>query len=396
MIAARSSAVGLLVVLLGMSWAVAQETPPSPPPPAGGNDVVTVKVRGEGIGKEGAIKDALRKAVEQGGQNEIASRSKTKDFAIEYDVVLARASGLVKDYKVLSTKESDGITIVEIEAQVSKKLIDATWADVQIVLKQLGRPKIMVIFTEVIHDLERVEANREIVQRSSLLTTRIERKLLDLGFKLVNPDQMKEIDRKKAETAALENDTATLKSIANNYGAAICLKGVSRASGPQRTTAAGIELFMWETDVTIQAFWTETGDAIFSNSLVGTRSGSRVGGPAGATKALEKSGIKLADASVYDLLEAWARGTAGGVGDLIVEVRNVATVNQSIEIRKALAAVKGVEEVQKDGAKGTVKYTVVTQLSAEDFVEALVEIKFDEFKLEIEDQKSKTIVCTVK
>ncbi|MFQ5424977.1 MAG: hypothetical protein ACE5F9_13495, partial [Phycisphaerae bacterium] len=47
-----------------------------------GQDIVTIKVKGHGIGRDGAVKDALRKAVEQGGQNEIASRSKTKDFAL--------------------------------------------------------------------------------------------------------------------------------------------------------------------------------------------------------------------------------------------------------------------------------------------------------------------------
>jgi hypothetical protein len=366
------------------------------PSQAAAEDIVTVKVRGEGLDKDAAVKDALRKAVEQGGKNEIASHSKTKDFALEYDVVLARATGLVKDYKVLSSRESAGITIAEVEAQVSKTLIDATWADVTLLLKQLGRPKIMIMFTEVIHDLERPEGSREIVQRSSILGTRIERKLLKLGFKLVNPEQIKEIDRKKAELAAAQDDVGTLQAIATSYGAAIYIKGQSRASGPQKSnTPAGV-LNMWETDVTIQGFWTETGDAIFSNTLVGTRGGSRVAGPPGGRQALEKSGGKLADASVYDMLEAWTRGTAGGVGDIIVEVRGVTSIKQAIEIKKALAAVNGVDEVERDGAKGTVKYTVVTAMNAESYVEHMVEFSFDGFEIEIEDQKSKTIVCTIK
>ncbi|MBN2561899.1 MAG: hypothetical protein JXQ75_13315 [Phycisphaerae bacterium] len=360
------------------------------------DDIVVVKVKGEGIDKDSAVKDALRHAVEEGGKNEIASRSKTKDFALEYDVVLARASGLVKDYKVLSEKESQGVTTVQIEAKVSKTLIDATWADVAIVLKQLGRPKIMVIFTEIIHDLDRVESNREIIQRSSVLGTQIERKLLKLGFKLVNPGQMKEIDRKKAEVAAMEDDTAALKALASSYGAAIYIKGESRATGPQRTTAAGVKLHMWETDVTIQGFWTETADAIFSNTLVGGRSGSRVAGPPGGRKALEKSGAKLADASVYDMLEAWSRGTMGGGGDIIVEVHNVADIKQAIQIKQTLAGVQGVEEVIKDGVKGTVKYTVVTNMTAETYVEHMIKFTFDGFKLDFEDQKMKTIVCSVK
>lgn len=360
------------------------------------DDLVIVKVKGQGVSKDGALKDALRRAVEQGGQQEIASKSQTKDFALELDVVLSRAAGLVKDYKVLGETSANGVVTVEIEAKVSKKLIDATWAEVAILLKQLGRPKIMVIFTEIIHDLTREEPSREIVQRDSILGTAIERKLLQLGFKLVNPGQMKEIDRKKAEAAAMEDNTEALKAIASNYGAQVYIKGTSRASGPQVTTAAGIELNMWESDVTIQGFWTETGDAIFSNTMTGVRGGSRVAGPIGGRQTLEKTGQKLADASVYDLLESWTRGTAGGVGDVIIDVSGVADVKQSIAIKKALEGIAGVEEVVKDGAKGQVKYTVQSHMTAEALTEHLIELKFEGFTLDVEDQKSKTIVCKVK
>lgn len=357
------------------------------------DDVVVVKCQGEGLDKDGALKDALRHAIEQGGKNEIASKSQTKDFQLEYDVVLARATGLVKDYVILKERGGAGSFFIDIEAKVSKKLIDATWADVAIELKKLGRPKIMLICTEVIHDLERPEETREVVQRSSIMSTAIERKLAKLGFKLVNPEQMKDIEKKDAELATASDDVGKLKSLASSYGAAIYIKGQSRSTGPDKTNTPAGQLNMWESDITLQCFWTETGDVIFSNTSTGIRGGSRVAGPAGARQTLEKTGQKLADACVYDLLEAWTRGTAGGVGDIIVEVSNVATIKQAIDIKKALSSVKGVEEVNKDGAKGTVRFTVVTAMSAEEFVEHVVEMKFDDFKIEVEDQKMKTIKC---
>ncbi len=359
-------------------------------------DIVTVKVTGQGIDEQSAIKDGLRKAVEQGGQSEIASRSKTQDFALEYDVVLARSSGLVKDHKVLSKSERDGITTVNLECKVSKSLIDATWADVAIELKKLGRPKIMVIFKEVIHDLERPEGSREIVQRSSALGTTIMRRLTKLGFKLVSEGQIQAIMEKRKELAAAEDDVATLKQIAKDFGADIFIKGYARGSGPQRSETPAGTLYMWETDVTIEGFWTETGDMIFANSTAGTRGGSRVGGPPGATMALNKTGEKMAEASIYDLLEQWTRGTAGGVGDIIVEVRGLANIKNALTIKKGLETVQGVEEVRRAGAKDTVRYTVVTAMSAEEFVEHLVELSFEGFELEVEDQKMKTIICTCK
>lgn len=360
------------------------------------DDIVVVKVQGQGIDEDSAVKDALRRAIEQGGKSEIFSKSQTKDFALEYDVVLSRANGIVIDRKILSKNTAQGVTTVEIEAKVSKKILDATWGEVAILLKQLGRPKIMVIFTEIIHDVTRNEPNRETIQLDSILGARIERKLIKLGFKIVNPGQMKEIDRKKAEVAATEGNTDALKSLASSYGAQVYLKGTSRASGPEQTTAAGINLNMWESDVTIQGFWTETADAIFTNSMTGVRGGSRVPGPAGGRQTLEKAGEKLADASVFDLLEAWTRGTAGGVGDIIIEVSGVADIKQSIAIKKALQEIPGVEEVVKDGVKGVVKYTVQTNMTADTFVEHMVEAKFDGFTLDIEDQKSKTIVAKIK
>lgn len=359
------------------------------------DDVVVVTVEGQGLDKDGALKDALRKAIERGGQNEIASKSQTRDFQLEYDVILARATGIVKDYEIIRETSGAGIVSVEIKAKVSKSLLDATWADVALELKKLGRPKIMIVFREVIHDLDRPEGTREVVQNNSQTGTYIERKLMKMGFKLVNPGAMKEIERKKAEIAAAENDVDTLKQLAGSFGAAIIIRGDSRASGPQRTKTPAGELNMWESDVTIQGFWAETGDAIFSNAVTSIRGGSRVAGPAGATQTLNKTGEKLADQSIYDLLEAWTRGTAGGVGDVIVEVRNVQHIKQGIEIRKRLAEIKGVDEVTKDGAKGTVKFTVVTSMSAEELVEYLVDFKFEDFEMEIEDQKSKTIICTV-
>ena len=359
------------------------------------DDIIVLKVHGDGISKDAALKDALRRAIEQVNM-EVFSNTKTQDFALESDVVISRASGLVKDYKILSEGSSQGLVGVDVEARVSKKLMDATWGDVAILLKQLGRPKIMILFTEIVHDIDRAEPYRETVQFDSILGTAIERKLLGLGFKLVNAGQLKEIDKKKAEAATLSNDTAALKDLATSYGAQVYIKGTSRASGPQHTNAAGIDLNMWETDVTIQAFWTETADAIFSNTMTGVRGGSRVAGPAGARQTLEKTGQKLADASVYDLLESWTRGTAGGQGDVVVDVANVADIKQSIAIKKALETLKGVEEVVKEGVKGHVKYTLQTHLTAENVTEHLVELKFDGFALDVEDQKAKTVVCKVK
>ncbi|NLE30545.1 MAG: hypothetical protein GX629_12845 [Phycisphaerae bacterium] len=356
-------------------------------------DIVSVRVRGQGIDSESALKDALRRALEKGGRLEIYSQSQTENYELIRDTILARVTGLIRDYKIVSQGEDPiGGYFVEIIARVDRQLIDATWGQVQILLEQMGRPKILVSFVERIRDYVAVP-DKDQIEMDSLLGNKIEGLLVEQGFELVDKNQIESLKKKRLEQASLDQDTGTIRALASELGADLYIVGFARASGPQMTDAYGVKLFMWETDVTLKAFWSETGQVLFSKSEVGSRSGSRTPGAPGAKKAIEKAGDKLAEECLTAILEKWSRQAVAG-GKVVLEVKGV-SFRQMMAIQDGLKQLEAVREVRRTFQKPVAKFEIVTTLSAENFAELLSELEWPEFVLEIEDQKFNTIIAEI-
>ena len=84
------------VALILPQAAIAQK---APKPKA--DEVVEVTVEGEGLNEQEATKDALRKALEQGGKIEIFSDSKVENYQLMHDTIISRAEGIVTDFKIV-------------------------------------------------------------------------------------------------------------------------------------------------------------------------------------------------------------------------------------------------------------------------------------------------------
>jgi hypothetical protein len=113
------------------------------------DDFVEVTVTGQGLSEDGARRDALRRALEEGGKVELASRSQTENFQLIRDTIFARADGIITDYKIIEQGDAaGGVKYCKIVAKVSKSAIATTWGEVQNVLDQLGRPAIAVYIQE--------------------------------------------------------------------------------------------------------------------------------------------------------------------------------------------------------------------------------------------------------
>jgi len=360
-------------------------------------EIVTVTVKGLGIDKKSALDDALRKAVEQGGKIKLYAVSKTENYVLVKDTILAQASGLVKKYDILKEGQDPlGGYYVRIRAQVDRKIIDATWGQVELLLKQLGRPKILVSFVERIYDDTLPVGHKERIDADSLLANSIEKLLLEKGFELVDKTQIGAIKQAKLKQALLAEkpDLATIRRLAGEFGAQMFIVGHSRASGPQITDTYGVKLYMWETDITLKAYWSATAAMLFADNKVGVRSGSRVSGPPGAKKAIAKTGDIMARKCLQAILQKWSQMAVGG-GKVILEVKDL-TFTQMLKIKKALEKIKGVKEVHRKWRKPRAEFEIITTDGAEAFSEKLIELEWPKFALEIEEQKFNTISASVK
>jgi hypothetical protein len=313
------------------------------------------------------------------------------------DTVISRAVGKITDYKVLTKNEGAGGTcLVTVRAKVSKKLLDATWGEVEILCKQLGRPKIMVFFAERIYDLHTPEGRRKgILDSDSQFQVMIEQRLADAGFDLVAKEQVDAIKKNKATEAAAKNDLAVMQAVAADYGAHMFIAGKANTTGPQSKAVHGVPLHMWESDVTLRGYWAESAQLLFA---AGTpekwrRGGSRVDGRPGAKQALQVTARRMADLCVEKLLGTWTRHSVSG-GEILLEVHKV-SFKQVTAIQKALKKIKDITDLNRDFKKPVAKFRIKAKISAEKLAELISEMEFEGFAVEIEDQRFNTITCSV-
>ena len=349
--------------LLGLVGAMVAIAPPTA---RAQEDVREVTVYGDGLSRDEAIKDALRRALEEGGRVEISSHSQVENFELIRDSIYARSEGIVTDYKVLGCSEGvGGVTRCEIRARVSKSAIASNWGEVQNVLDQLGRPGI------AIYILERIDG---VIQDSSILESRLENRLLEKGFVVYAGQQLRAIADKEGTDAAAEGNMSKVQAIAKDFGTQIYIEGTAQANAAGVKDLYGEPAAMYNGDAMIKMFYTDTGQLIASEPLPNWRGGARgyrEKSPQAGKKALDLAGEELVERLFQNVMRSWATRISYG-GELELEVEGINMV-QAIKIKKKLRDIPNVERVNGPSmTKGKAKFRILAKMSAETLVEYLV------------------------
>jgi hypothetical protein len=347
--------------------------------PALAEDLVKVTVTGEGISADAARNDALRRALEQGGQTEITSHSQVENFELIRDTIYSRAAGIVKDYKILEEGDgAGGIKYCKIEAMVSKSAVATAWGDVQNVLDQIGRPKVMVWIDETIDGA---------IQTSSILESKIEEKLVKSGFDVYAREQIDAITQRESADAAAEDDVAKMQALAKDFDCQIFIRGHGNANTAGVEDLYGVKAAMYNCDVQAKTYYTDTARLLASESEPNIRRGARGQmefSPQAAKTALSAAGEKIVDKTYQTVMESWATQISAG-GEIRLEVSGL-KVPDAIKLKKKLADIDGVEKVHYQMTKGIANYRIVAKMTAETFTEYLVEPEWEEL-IEITDVK---------
>lgn len=384
----------ILVCLLGCGGALAQEDSPPPrpaeKPPT--DEVRIVKVEAEGYNKDDALRQALRKALEQGAGTQIASFSNVENFTLIRDTIYSRAFGIVTDYKILKEGEGPGGSwAVTLEAKVRPSAVAQTWGEVQNVLDQIGRPKIMVWIDEKI-DGQLVD--------DSIVQSRIEELFLKAGFDLVDRKATDEIRKRESQDAADEKDAAKLARLAKDAGAQILIRGSASADRAGIRGVYGTPAAFYNCSVQARIYYTDTGKLLVSESIPvrerGVRSHKEYS-PQAARAALvaatfpdsdERREPVLATKLYESVMEQWST-LITSAGDIELEVDKL-DFKGYLAIRKALADLPGIRSVDGDFSKAAGLYRIKAQIRAETLAERLTQPPFDKW-VEVLDLKPNRI-----
>jgi hypothetical protein len=362
----------LIPVLLCCAAAFAQERPPaSEPPPAG--EAKTVTVTAEGYNRDDALKQALRKALELGAGTQIAGFSTVENYALARDTIYSRAAGIVREFKVLSEKEiAHGDWEVTIEATVRPDAVAQTWGEVQNVLDQIGRPKIMLWIDE------EIDGQR---QEHSIVETSLAEMYTKVGFDLVAREAVEDLRKREQDDAERSGDALKLARLAKEAGAHLLVRGAAHADKAGIEDLYGTPAAFYNCDVQAKVYYTDTGKVLAGESVPATRRGVRSRSefsPQAARAALVAAtfprvetrrepalAIRLFEA----VMEQWSTAITAG-GDIELEIVGVDFATY-VEIKKALAAVERVRSVDGDFTSRTAKFRIKALIGTQTFAELL-------------------------
>lgn len=380
----RLSAMSVLSAFLFigyMAWLPRAEAQAPAPPAAKADDVVVVDAEGEGTSREAAIKAALRAALEKGGKQEIFSDSKVENYQLMHDTIISRAQGIVKDYKIVDEKKVVGGTIkVLIKAQVSKSVLARSWGEVQNILQQIGRPKIMVSIQE------RIDGKTE---DQSILETLIEKPLLASGFELVAGKHVAVIAEKEKADAAAEDNVKKVQAIAKDEGAEIFIVGTANANQAGLEELYGTLVAFYNCDVQVKVYYTDTARLLASEGIAGPlgRGGARGRkefSPQAGKMALTNVTQPLVDSLYGQIMEKWATDISAG-GELTLEVEGM-DFKAANGLKKMIAAIQGVESAEFKLTKGNATFRIRAKMGGQDLAEKLSEGEFEKV-LSVQDLK---------
>ncbi len=370
----------------------AQQPEPPPGPPSAEAGPRTVRVKAEGYNRDDALRQALRRALEQGAGVQIAAHSQTEHFVLVRDTIYSRAAGIVSEYRVLNESAGAGGTFeIEIEATVRPDAVARAWSEVQNVLDQIGRPRIMIWIEETIDGEP---------QSDSIVASRLEQMFGRCGFDLVEKRAVEEIARREHESALREQSAARLAALAKDAGAHVLIRGSANANRAGLETLYGqIPVAFYNCDVQAKVYYTDTGRLLASESLPSTRAGVRSQkefSPQAARSALVQATFPdtpvagapppLSVRLYRAVLEHWA-DQISFAADLLLEVESL-NFKTYVALRRALTEIdpQRIRSVEGDFTRGIGRFRIQAQMSAATLAERLTDKPFSEW-IEVLDLK---------
>jgi hypothetical protein len=187
---------------------------------------------GTDIARDHALKDALRKAVEQGVGTFINSETKVQNFQLLSDKVYSQSSGYVSSYKVIAEGLDGTLYRVTIRARVKLDRLQDDLEAIGILVMEQGRPRIMVVVKELTS--QDVSVSDDMLSQEMVETMLVDA-FQSRGFPVVDAATVSQNLKKDQLKKILEGDDRTAVLLGLKTGAEIVVAGTARRSTERKS-----------------------------------------------------------------------------------------------------------------------------------------------------------------
>lgn len=184
------------------------------------------------MARDQALRDALRKAVEQGVGTFVSSESRVQNFQLISDRIISQANGYVSSYSVVTEGQEGSLYRVVIRAKVKLDRIEDDLAAIGILLTEQGRPRVMVLVKEVSSPTSFTITDQMMSQE--LVETMLIDAFQSKGFPVVEAATVQKNLGKEQLKRILEGDNAAATLLGLKTGAEIVVAGTYQRSSEQK------------------------------------------------------------------------------------------------------------------------------------------------------------------
>ncbi|MBI5074148.1 MAG: flagellar assembly protein T N-terminal domain-containing protein [Nitrospirae bacterium] len=329
------------------------------------------------IARDKAIDDALRKAVEQAVGTMVSSDSMTENYKVIHDKILARTSGYVEKYKILSEGPEGDLYRVRLQAEIGRADLTSDLSALGLLHVMVEKPKVMVIIDEKVGGLYGTTGSESVGQAESTIIE----KLLGSGFNVVDADTVRaNITRDKA-LRILEGDNKAAAAEGLKYGAQVVITGKAFSKN------AGGKLYgtnMQSIQATLQArvVRTDTGKVIASKSAQGAQ--VHIDEMQGGALAIKEASEKLSDELIEMIVKQWSGEVYGRSQEITVMINGLVSYRHLAAVKKILEKeTQGVKAVhQRSFTGGVAELALDYGGKSSNIADELAARKFTGFRLE--------------
>lgn len=356
-------------------------------PPAlsaeGEGNVTTIDAEGVGavannnkaLGRDSAIRDALRKAVEQAVGTFISSDTVVKNYEVLSDRIYSRSQGYVRNYSILYEDLRDDLYHVKVRAVISLGGIKDDLQALGLLMARMNMPRIMVLIAE-----QNVGQSHPSYywQGADLSVTEgvIHEKFLKDGFTFV--DRTPLAGKIKVIQDSISDSEAAGMGRQVDAELVILGKGFAKYA----SNIAGTAMKSFQANVTAKVVRVDTGMVIASAS--GHGAAVHIDDITGGTNAFQKAAESVADSLKSQIIAKW-QSEVGSTTLVSLTVRGLKSYSDFIRLKDALKTeARGVQEIflrKMEG--GTAKMDLQIEGSALSLADELAMAKFQGFSLDI-------------
>ncbi|MBM3322007.1 hypothetical protein FJY69_00770 [candidate division WOR-3 bacterium] len=315
---------------------------------------------GADIARDHALKDALRKAVEQGVGTFVSSESRVQNFQLLSDRIYSQASGYVSSYRVISEGQEGGLYRVVVRARVKLERIEDDLSAIGILVAEQGRPRIMVVVKELDNLTDILVDDRMMSQE--MIETMLVDAFQSKGFPVVDAATVRKNLEKEQLKKILEGDLATAQLIGMKTGAEIVVAGTAQRLSVRKNVpySSGTAEF-FKVRMSVRAVNVATAEIVAASALTREL-------PFSADNARKEAADSAGAELISKILKGWKK--RANVTQIAASNADFAR-SQKLKA-EILAKVRGVTSViQRDLVGSTALLEVVSETSSQEVLDDL-------------------------